>query len=350
MRPLSWFAWCTSSLLLPISLQAAEPALASARLDLVKGPGSEQCIDRPALRNAVDARLKRQAFRNDVPATLHIEIALERKPPGWSARLTLRGVSGELLGQRSLVSATRHCSALDDSLALVVALLVDSPPTPEAADVRVEAPTGKTESAQPPPQSSEQELTTLEIPRETLAPREPWQFASSIGGSATFGLLPGLATGVELGIAGKAPGAPVMRLFATAYVEREQRRVGSNSGANFDFTQLSLDVCPWDRTFGAVRWLGCLGQSIGRLKARAFGFDQNSASQRLTFALRAETELKLAFSRTLGGRVGLRAELPLQRAIFSYGARDGSDRDLFSVKPITAALDIGLIVRLSGWR
>src|SRR6187402_3530066 len=110
--------------------QAKSPASGSARLELVKGPDTERCLDQQSLSHAVETRLQRRAFRADLPATLHVKIEIARDSVGWSASLSMHDGSGAFLGRRSIVTEASDCSALDDSLALVVALLVDSPPAP----------------------------------------------------------------------------------------------------------------------------------------------------------------------------------------------------------------------------
>lgn len=357
------FLLCALSLLAPFSARAAGELRAAARLELVKGEGTEACISERALERAVEFRLSRRAFRRDLPATLHLRLLLERTRGGWSASLTMHDGSGALLGQRSLATEAAHCSALDESLALVVALLVDAPPSPVvgvgAQEPAQSAPAAAlNEPRSPPPNvggahspssanpAPSVDSQTILLPRDTSAPRQPWRFALSAEGIGALGLLPGVGLGGQVGIAGKAPKFPELRLFAGLYAEREQVRPGLDSGARFSEAHIGLEVCPWNHAFGVVRWFGCAGQSLGRLRVAAFGFDQNTTTNRLTYALLAGTGLGFPIAAALSGRFGVRAEVPLQRGIFNYGARDGSERGLFETKPVTAVLDVGLIVQL----
>ncbi|HEY5373154.1 MAG TPA: hypothetical protein VIK01_05675, partial [Polyangiaceae bacterium] len=188
--------------------------------------------------------------------------------------------------------------------------------------------------------------TTLSLPSDTVAPREPWRVDVSLGGSAAFGIVPGVAPGGELGVGAQAPRLPEIRLFADWFARRDQQRPGSNSGAHFDFASVGLELCVLDIPLGALRWLGCAGQTIGRLRVASYGFDQNTTSEHLTYALLARTGLRFPLGGRLNGRLGARAELPLARGVFDYGSRDGQDRALFEMKQITAVLDLGLIVQL----
>ncbi|MEP7052432.1 MAG: hypothetical protein ABJB12_18840 [Pseudomonadota bacterium] len=360
MKPLLLALLC-ASLLGPRSARATEATPGAARIAISKGAGTAPCMSENALRHAVEARLRRAVFPRDLPVTLVVQVAFERTAAGWSAELTMHDGSGQFLGQRSIVTEAAHCSALDDSLALVVALLVDSPPSAPTVPAQSASPpaapaqlnetneprsTPAPSAAQFPGKPAEpQPFTTLEVPRDTLAPREPWRFNVSLSAVAALGTIPGLASGAELGIGAQAPHLPELRLFADGFGQRDQQR-SARSGAHFELASLGLELCALDARLGALHWFGCAGQSLGRLKAASYGFDRNTSSQHLTYALSVRTGLGFPLFGRLQGRMGARAELPLSRAIFDYGSRDGSERELYEVKAITAALDLGLIVRL----
>jgi hypothetical protein len=366
-----------SCVLVLLALRSAQAEGASARLELAKGPGAEQCIDGRALMRSVEFRLQRRVFRQDRPATLDVRIALNRKADAsWSADISMRDAAGSFLGSRSIVTAAAHCSALDDSLALVVALLVDAPPAPVSVEPRPESKPAGPSTATPsvtaapssapspavdgastaPPTTSPvrapknpllaPKTVTITLPRDTPARRQPWRFNVSLEGIGAFGLLPGMAAGMELGVGAKAPTVPEIRVFTGLYPKSQDQRVGANSGARFSFADVGLELCPLDRALRAVHWLGCAGQTIGLMRVAAFGFDENTTTTHLSYALLAWTGLTIPFVRSFAGRLGVRAEVPLERGIFTYGSRDGSERGLFETKPVTAVLDAGLIVGL----
>ncbi len=323
---------------------------------------------------SVEFRLQRRAFRRDRPATLYVRIALHKKKAdaNWSADISTRDAAGSFLGTRSLITNAAHCSALDDSLALVVALLVDAPPTPVRVESRQQSePTGPTvapaipaaPSAEPSPTGGHAtpsaspvspaqiphfpvEMRTITLPRDTPARRQPWLFNVSLEGTAAFGVLPDVAPGIELGLGAKPATVPELRVFAGLYPERAEQHASASSGARFSFANVGLELCPLDRTLGAVHWSGCAGQSLGFTRVAAFGFDENTTTGHLSYALLAWTGLTIQFVRSFAGRLGIRAEAPLERGVFTYGSRDGSERGLFEPKPVTAVLDAGLIVGL----
>jgi hypothetical protein len=341
----------------PHSARAKSKLSASARLELTKGPGTERCLDQQSLARAVELRVQRRAFRLDVPATLYVKIAIVRDRGTWSALLTMHDGSGASLGQRSLVTEAHDCSALDDSLALVVALLVDAPPVPESASQAPQPSTQTTPSAetarnaQPAPSPevisvAPPEGLPIRLPRDTPAPRQPWRLQLAAEGSGAIGVLPGFAPGIELGFGAKAPTLPELRVFAGWYVEREQRRPAQDAGARFDLGYVGLEICPVEGQFGVTVWFLCAGQSLGRLRVSAFGFDENSTSNHLSYALLVRGGVQLAFASHWAARLGIRAEAPLNRGVFGYGTPDGGQQGLFRPSPIAAVLDLGVVVQL----
>lgn len=344
-------------LMAPHWAQAKSKGSAAARLQVTKGPGTEQCLDEQRLTRAVEARLRRLVFRTDVPATLDVQIAFTRDSGGWSALLKMRDGNGAFLGRRSLTTEAADCSALDDSLALVVALLVDSPPPPSAEEDEVPAAPAPTPSAAPavaaPPTANSETKTPrsekpspIVLPPDTPAPREPWRFQLAAEGVGALGVLPGFALGAELGLGAKAPRLPELRLFGGWYAPREQRRASGDAGARFNAFYVGLEVCPFEQLLGITEWTLCAGQAIGRVRMTAFGFDENSTNDHLTYALLARGAVHLALGSHWAVRLGARAELPLSRGVYEYGTPDGAQESLFQPSPVAAVLDLGLIVRL----
>ena len=186
----------------------------------------------------------------------------------------------------------------------------------------------------------------IRLPPDTPAPRQPWRVQLAAGGIGAIGLLPGFAPGIELGFGAKAPTLPELRLFAGWYAQREQRRPEQDAGARFDLVYLGLEVCPVEHESGVTGWFICAGQSLGRLHVSAFGFDENSTSNHLTYALLLRGGVQLALASHWAARLGIRAEAPLARGVFGYGTPDGGQQGLYQASPVAAVLDLGVVVRL----
>jgi hypothetical protein len=91
-----------------------------------------------------------------------------------------------------------------------------------------------------------------------------------------------------------------------------------------------------------VRPFFCLGETVGRFRATAFGFDQNSSATLVRFALHARLGLSLPIAGALSARLDGRAELPVTRASFVYGARDGHDAGIYQASLFSGSLELGL--------
>ena len=326
----------------------ASAAKSAGRVSLrvERDASAEQCVAGAALERAVEARLGRAVFTDEAQAPLLIRLTLARHGQGqWAANLALEASDGRPLGERQITSRGAHCSVLDESLALVVALLVDAP---LAAQVEKEARAAQSPSSatgamlQSPPAAK---AATILVPADTHAPRAPWRVELAAEALASFALLPSGALGFELGLGAKPPQAPALRWFAGVYQPRRVE-VSPSSGARFTLSYLGLEVCPIEAHFGSLRGAACLGQTVGTLHASATGFDENSSTRRLYFALVTRVELVLPLSERLGVRVDARAEAPLSRTEFVYAAAEGGERRLFQGGAVAAVLGAGLTVRL----
>lgn len=337
--------------LLATTAHGAAPGGASARLELERTDEARSCIEEKRLVRAVERRLRRAAFDPAQEATLFVHVALSRREAEFVAAIELSDAEG-VLGRRELATLARHCSALDDSLALVVALLVESPPErvvpPPAAPAQVGAqpgvPPAPEEASLPAPaEVSEHAPTTLEIPKETFAPREPLRFAlrGSVLGAA--GLLPNVALGPELGFGVHVPHGPWVRLSVEAYI-RQTESVSSDAGARLARQRFGLEVCAPEVGFP---WLAlCLGQRVGAFSAAGFGFDHSFDRLVVTFALVGGPDLTFPLGRYLSLSFGARLELPLSRHRVDAGLSDGSARELFAEAPVSATLRAGLELEL----
>lgn len=128
----------------------AEAALLVS-LSVSHGPETDGCASRAALSRAVERRLKRRVFVSAEQAQLRLDVAFVKRGSAVAATIRLIDAEGRSRGTRSLTTES-HCSALDDSLALSIALLVDEPPEPETeADAPAPAAPDATALATKPP-------------------------------------------------------------------------------------------------------------------------------------------------------------------------------------------------------
>jgi hypothetical protein len=319
-------------------------------LELSRGDGTEACMRQSAVEHAVERRLRRHVFVKTDPADLHIAIAFAKDPQGaWTAKLSLRGRNGGELGARELDTHASHCSALDDALVLVVALLVDSPEA--RAELTQPAPPPKppeepVAEAPHPPSVAAERPTPIELPPETYAPREPYriEIAASVVGAA--GVLPGIALGGELMLGVTPPHFIELRLRPSGFLPKTEHTPSPDRGGRFSLITVGLDACPLDHDAGRLRFAACAGQRVGSMHAEGFGFRQSASSSELYYALGASAGAAFWFAPPVGVRLGLDLEAPLTRnAYFSLGP-SGERREIFRPSPIVGAVSAGLALSL----
>jgi len=320
----------------------AEAALLAV-LSVERGPGAEACVGDAQLKRSVERRLKRRVFVADADASLRVRIAFTARDGEMEARIELSSIDGTPRGTRSLVT-TAHCSALDDSLALSVALLVDEPPDPlppkpvaalsEPASANAASP--KTPAGAAPAESAKGVIT---IPPEVAAPREPWHLRAGAAGKAAWGPLPGLRPAVVLSLTLVPRNFVPIRLqgeaFWAANAERDPR-----SGARFHLLRAGLALCPplWERPAGGLGL--CAGQQLAWLDVEGYGFDHDLKEQRLGYSLTLGGEGRLRLFPPVSVRGYLGGEVPLVRDRFSSGGRNASE--LFRPSVLAVVGEIGL--------
>jgi hypothetical protein len=314
-----------------------------ARLDVRREAGAEGCVDARRLTKSVEVRLRRRVFVA-ADGDLTLQVVLSRQGEAWRALITLADAAGAL-GRREITTLAAHCSALDDSLGLVVALLVDTPPQRPRAEQaeRAEVPPAHEAAASPSPSPTEssQQATSLSLPEDTLAPREPWQFALRASGLGVLGAAPGVAAGMSAGIAAKPPRGPWLRLLGEVVLPKS-RTTAAGAGAELAAQRLGLDVCAPVWGARAIRLDGCVGQRLGRLSVQGLGFDYNLKTTRAYFGLDAGLDATVPLARYLSLLAGVRLELPLTRDTFTGRAESSGNVEIFRAAPLFALANLGV--------
>ena len=254
------------------STGAMAPAL--VHLDYRREPSAASCVSAPQLARDVEARLARRVFVAPADAELTARVRAQRVARRFVVELELFERDGRSLGRRELSTRAAHCSALDDSLALVLALAADMPQQPPPLPESAPAAPAPTPSAASPASPTPSLASPLSIPAATHAPRLGVLFRPSLGPAVALGLVPGLAPGLELGFALRANQFWPVVLHGAGFLEQNQSSSVPAKGATFAAQTLLLGVCPWTGALGAFEASVCAVQCLGRLRARGVGFDR----------------------------------------------------------------------------
>lgn len=331
------------------ALGVASPSFATnppnARVEVRRALGTEICLDEDRLVAMIERRLRRRVF--DETRNAELELLVEfRKTDGWNARVALADSKG-LLGTRELSTRARHCSALDDSLALVIALLVDTPPKRPEPELEPEGAVRST--LKPNATASPRQVTPftpITLPEDTYASREPSRFDLSVSASVLAFVLPSLTPGIECRVGLKLPRGPWLRFTGELYPTAEKSLAGSSNGAQFSLVRAGFELCGWTASsFGVVAEL-CAGQRVGQLRASGVGFDLNQETSRLYYSLVAGGNALVPLG-SMGGLVaGLHLEVPFTRDEFTARQNAPENIRIFKASPVGGIAAVGFRLEL----
>ncbi len=314
-----------ASLAVAPRLARAEPASRTSSLSWVRLPGAEACIGSHALAMAVEGRLHREIFVSPSRAAVLVEGRIERSsaPPGFRAVITVSNEAGVELGNREIHSASPSCAAMDDDLALVIAVMIDPDATLAPPLPRAPAPPPPT----PPPQPC--------IEPRGGPPPPSWRVSLQAGGAAVMGLLPRVSGGVLLRSHVEPPHFWAFEVGGILFpaVVAEQGTVG----ASFQLAEAFVSACPLTlRAFGAAL-SACAGVQVGSMRAAGVGLEPVSAPEQGLFNVTLEGRVHRRLVGPLVAGAGLGLVVPVLRSQFSY-----LGTDLFQMAPVAGAVDLSL--------
>ena len=327
----------------PADVRADPQAPRVASLAWIRSHGAEACIGPRALSASVERKLGRDAFAAPLHASLAIEGHIERdgSTGRWRAVITLLGETGEVLGVRELGSAEPDCRALDDELALVIALLIDP-----GALIQPILPAIASSAPGPSPAPLAAPLPARLVPLvsflpqpcpQPIAPSAPWRFEGSGGAIGGMGVLPGMAVGVIAKLRVTPPRWPTIELGGAFWLP--DRRVIGAVGASFSLGWGSLMVCPLGLGAAGNRAELCVGGLAGSLRAEGVGLESSSPSEQPELDVGTELGYRRRLIGPLTVSLGLALFVPIVRARFYYADSHGQRRDLFQQAPIAGTLE-----------
>ena len=297
----------------------------AAALHWVRLPGAEKCSGGDALSQAVEAKLRREVFPAPRNASVLIEGHVEPAAPGYRAQLQMRSTNGVLLGSRELSSAASDCTELSETIAVVLAVMID----PEAAT--------RGAAFKPPAEPTPE----APVPKED-AKRDDGH-AQRLLGFTRLGLnvLPATTIGFGFGYELALGGFGGLRVEGAGF--KADKEVRSIRGTMlFKLAYAGLSYCPLWFTTGRLRSAACAGGELGVIVTEGSGFPQNGPAAS-----------KAWMSGSLGARFALRLIGPFEvhlgaGAVFPitrYKYEPVSQPEQIRTEPVAVALDLGLGTR-----
>jgi hypothetical protein len=302
-------------------------------LHWVRLAGSESCIGGDALARDVERKLGRSVFPAARDAEVLIEGHVERVAGGFRAQLRMSRGDGRIIGSRELSSQRDDCGELSETVAVVLAVMID----PDA-EGRIHEP----EPAAP-----------VAAPRKPAAkpPSHPDANRMSIFARVLLGVLATPEPSFGLGAAyeralGRAGG---IRIEGVTFFETrvsEPLAAAPSAAVDLRLAYVGLAYCPLWLTLSRLRLAGCAGLEVGALQAQGVNLKPNaedtqpwlsgSASLRLALRLVAALELQLG-----GSFMGTKEH----RYMATVDSSTGQTEQIGSGKSFGAAFDLGLGAR-----
>jgi hypothetical protein len=245
---------------LPSALAPSPPAQAGGAergpiaLHWVRLPDTERCIAGDALARAVESKLRRSVFPAARDATILIEGHVRKSEQGYAAELHMRDQSGKALGSRELASRDESCTELSDTLAVVLAVMID----PDAAKRPPSAqPAAGKEQPETANKAAEGDNRVLAFGRALLAITD----RPLLGFGTAYERSLGVAGGLRIEVAMFAENSTPLREIAPTPVAEALVRVA----------YAGVAYCPLWLEFTRTRLIGCAGLELGGVR----GHDSN---------------------------------------------------------------------------
>jgi hypothetical protein len=257
----------------------------------------------------------------------------------WHIRIALVGEAGEVLGLRELGAEAGDCRALDDEIALVIAVLVD----PGAALVALPPPAPP---ALPPPAPPALPPAPAAPPPScppVSPPPAPWRVGAQVGAAGALGVLPTVAPGLAFRGRIAPPHWPSFEVGGAFWRSQEVGPVG----AGFSLAWGSLAVCPLEPEKDGNRLLLCVGALAGALRAESRGLTSPLVLEQLVLDASAGVRYERRLVGPLVASAGFDLLVPTVRDAFFYLTAAGERRDVFRMTPVagTGALMLGVDFR-----
>ncbi len=332
---------------------AEEHPPVTASLGWVRLPGAESCITSRELAKRVEGSLGRPALVSASQGDLAIEARVEPgksgksgKPESWKVTLVTTPHDGTATGTRELKITGESCSAIDEPVALALAITID----PEAALApKLDAP--KPPLATPPPVLAaaivapaapkvivRDERVFVPVPAKAPDVEGDLRIAPQLA----VGLLPHAALGLELGASLKTAFAWPIELSGGILTDSQTH--GSDGGAVFSLGYGALALCPTtQRATSDPFWISaCVGAQGGVMRGRGFGYDQPADSSASWVATFGDVRLSARLTGPLFAQIGAGLLAAIVRPRFTYVAADGKPVDVFQESSIAGRFQLSL--------
>ena len=332
----------------PAPVPGAAPAPAApapwAELQWERAPDADRCISREELARETEGVLRRSAFSGDGPAIVRVRGGVGRDARGrWAATLALETPDGRSLGTRELTADGSDCRALDESLSVVLSLMVDIDKARLEIGARGPGPAAAPPPAAPPPALASPApgppaaVASVDAAAEAPAVQARWGWEVAAGATLGSGLLPGQALGGQAALALRPPRFPLFEIYGGVWT-------ASALGGGFDVKMRALvlgaAVCPVRRASAWFEIEGCAGAEGGQSADRPLRFSLPEQTGPMAEVL-AGPRLRARFGGGWQARLGVYAVMAVIRTRL-VEVTGGAEQVIFQSSPISPRVALEL--------
>lgn len=334
------FRSIVGALALMASAHAHAQQFASATLEQVSS-NEANCATSAGLTAAVEQRLQRRVFVSGAPADLKVRVSYAFQQQHWTAQVELLTARDQHLGLRRIASQNENCASLADSLALVIALMVDI--TRADVDARATA-------------ASDTEPTLVQVPlsppakkpsnTSTPSPRIPsWSSVVFVGGAMNLGQLPNVGFGARAATELRHRSAWSIKAGVSAFFPNTLDD-GANARARYSLQAADLAACRSAVDHRLFDVALCLGSSLGIQRAAGTGYRVDRVQRAPQVTPFARVDSSWWPTSHVGVRVSLGLGAPIIRGRTYATRADGSTAFLHEPALVVPELHAGICLAL----
>jgi hypothetical protein len=304
--------------------RAAAAAFATVRFER-DASGEPGCVTVESLGRDVEQRLQRRVFVAQGTADLSVLVTYSRGFGAFYADVQLHGAEGKVLGHRRLAAQGKDCSVLDESLALVIALMVDL----TRDEVK-----SRNETRLVP------EASDMSIPTPTRARTDRW-YSISLQATGALGNIPHFGFGGRLSTELTLTNAWSLDAGISSFLPMT-RDDAANKGARFTLHAVDLGGCVAVTRSPMASTGLCAGTDLALETATGLGYAKRHSGRSMLVNPFAKLQGTYWMSRQLGLKAALGIAIPLIRDEFYAVRADGTTVSVFRAAAIVPIAQFGL--------
>jgi hypothetical protein len=315
------------------------PSYVTAHLEWHLEADATDCMRGVELERATEVLLGRSVFQRQEGALVRIKGRVAGGADNrWRADLTLMAGDGRVLGSRELTTESKDCRALDDSLPVVLALMVDI----DREHVILQIP-----PPPPPPPAAAPTEKIVATDAAVTSTGGGWDGAVAVGGLISRGALPGFPFGVQVGATVTPPRFAPLELRGRFWVPSVEQR--GDEGTDIWAWEVGAAVCPVLFAGSRLSFDACAGPEVGRFYARGVGagLDRPRRAEGSLLGVAVGGRARLRVARSWEIRLAVEGVTPLIQNRLVFTVPEGDEVPVFEASRFAPRAELAIVRSLS---